>query len=144
METITDLSRNEVSQIHERLIQPRGDTGAFTDLPGWLFKAQVLYFAPPTRSDSRRETLSHRLHLASHTARFAGATVVDDIEDKRITHVIVDGDNTARSGKTDLSAIRSRLAKRAGAGRKIPHIVTVGWIEESWKEKTLIDEESKS
>ncbi|KAL1955197.1 hypothetical protein VTO42DRAFT_8909 [Malbranchea cinnamomea] len=140
METIPSLSHAKVSRIYERLSAENDkETGLFTDLPGWFFRGQVLYFVQPTQSDT-----SPRLHRASLTARFAGATIVGDIEDKRITHVVVDeeGNKTkSRGHHMDISAVRSEIAKRSGAGKKIPHIVTVRWIEDSWREKTLIDED---
>jgi DNA ligase 4 len=44
---------------------------------------------------------------------------------------------------TELSTLRSTLSAQLGQ-QKMPHLVTVEWIEESWKERTLLDEESRS
>lgn len=136
MDTITDLSPSQITQIHERWAAKRdGSPTILSDLPGWLFKGQVLYFAKPSSSDSRP---SPRLQRASTTARFAGATVVQDLDDKTVTHVVVEYDVG-----TDIPALRAQIAKRVGGGKKVPHMVSVRWIEESWAEKTLVDEERK-
>ena len=36
-----------------------------------------------------------------------------------------------------------RKSLAAGSQKKIPHIVSLEWVEESWKHGTLLDEESK-
>ena len=137
MDTITDLPPSQISQIHERWTgKNASEPSILSDLPGWLFKGQVLYFARPASSDSPLSPPSYR---ASTTARFAGATVVEDLDDKRVTHIVVED-----GSGTDIAALRARIARCVGDGRKIPHIVSVRWIEESWREKTLVDEERKS
>lgn len=147
MDTITDLPRGQISQIRARWSEKSDqDAGVPADLPGWLFSGQVLYFAKPVESESEEEKeVPPRLRCASATARFAGATVVDDLEDARVTHVVVDdkSGSNGSSSRTDIQALRAKIATRSGAGKKIPHVVSVQWIEESWVEKTLVDEERK-
>ena len=63
------------------------------------------------------------------------------MEDKRITHIVVDSGEENDRSSTDLYALRTSLSNRVGANKKIPHIVTAEWVERSWKEKTLLDEE---
>ncbi|WEW60983.1 DNA ligase (ATP) [Emydomyces testavorans] len=132
---ISDLSASRISKIESQLKSRYEQEGKFDGLPGWLLKHEVLYF-PRSRS-SPDSPLPFPLHLASNLARFAGASLADKLEDKRITHIVVDRD----SESTSISELRSKLSKRVGAGQKIPHIVTVDWVKESWKEKTLLDEE---
>ncbi|PGH19466.1 DNA ligase 4 [Polytolypa hystricis UAMH7299] len=138
MPLVDNLTESRVSQIEEQLNNRHDDTAVLRNSPGWLFKGEVLYLAsPPPPDSSQTNILPQRLQLASNIARFAGGKVVQNIEDKRITHVVVDESDK----NTDISSIRKTLSTRVGGNRKIPHIVTVGWIEDSWKEKTLLDEE---
>ena len=148
MASVTNLSSSKISRIYERWEEDNHGTDSVANFPGWLFKGQVLYFAQPTAATTDPETVSPRLQRASNTARFAGAAVANSIEDKQVTHVVVDTkENVSRNKQTNdsinISAIRSTIAKRAGQNRKVPHIVTVNWVEDSWKERTLIDEGSK-
>lgn len=111
--------------------------------PGWLFKGQTLYFAQNSTSDDSSEPQDQnhdhqRLNLASVLARFASAQVVTDLEAKNLTHVIV-----CDSSSEEISSLRKSLSKRVGSKNKIPHIVSVEWIEQSWAEKTLLDEERR-
>src|SRR5205809_1163554 len=131
MSAPSDLRPSRLSEVEDQL------SGSSIS-PGWLFKGQVLHF-PPQNSESG--SLPLRLRLASNIARFAGGLVVGDMEDKRITHIVVDsGDENGRSS-TDLYSLRTSLSNRVGANKKIPRIVTAEWVDRSWKEKTLLDEE---
>ncbi|EFW19386.1 DNA ligase (ATP) [Coccidioides posadasii str. Silveira] len=130
MPLIPNLPPPHISKT-ETQIQEREST--FQELRGWLFKNQVLHFVKP-RSDSM---LSLPLRLASNLARFAGASVANELEDKSITHVVIDTD----SQPADVSALRSAISKRVAAGRRIPHLVTIAWIQDSWKAESLLDEE---
>ncbi|EDN06024.1 hypothetical protein I7I51_06408 [Histoplasma capsulatum] len=121
--------------------------------PGWLFKGLVIYFAmPPSLSNEGNGKIPHvlpqRLYLASNLVKFAGGEVITDddgdMKDARITHVVVDsnppGDKAAMAA-ADVAGIRRAISSRAGVGKRIPHIVGVEWVEESWGERTLVDEE---
>jgi DNA ligase-4 len=71
-----------------------------------------------------------------HYIRFGGGEVVEDMEDKNITQIIV----VAADGKAqrDLAAeVRYRVSSR----RHVPRIVTGKWVEDCWKESTLVNEE---
>ncbi|EER38909.1 DNA ligase [Histoplasma capsulatum H143] len=120
---------------------------------GWLFKGLVIYFAtPPSMSNEGNGKIPHvlpqRLYLASNLVKFAGGEVITDndgdMKDARITHVVVDsnppGDKAAMAA-ADVAGIRRAISSRAGVGKRIPHIVGVEWVEESWGERTLVDEE---
>lgn len=121
---------NTINKITER-VQERASTGY--EIPiGWLYKGLIFYFNRPQTEETKETDQAHNL------ARFAGAEIVSDTGDRAITHVIMDPDTPA----AEISAFRGSLAAR-GAGRKVPHIVTSKWIEESWVAKTLLDEESE-
>ena len=87
---------------------------------------------------------------------FGGADIVDKLEidsskgKGRVhqskanfpTHIIV---ASSESSKDEIAGIRKTVAQQqmSDRGLKVPHIVSIEWIEQSWKEKTLLDEESK-
>jgi DNA ligase 4 len=110
---------------------------------GWMFMHAKLFFDPPLSShnhvrhrhdhDDANKDEEEEAHqkLASLTARFAGATVADFVDDDSITHVVV-------HRRSDARAIRERLAQHR---EKIPRVVGREWIEESWREGTRLDEE---
>lgn len=127
-----------MTKITER-IQERASSGYETPI-GWLFRGLTLYFNRPQPEETKGADQAHnpRTVAAAHIARFAGAEIVSDTTDRAITHVIMKPDTPA----TEISEFRGSLAAR-GAGRKVPHIVTSKWIEESWDAKTLLDEESE-
>ncbi|KAL4919726.1 hypothetical protein BDW62DRAFT_32808 [Aspergillus aurantiobrunneus] len=119
-------------------IQEKVDAG-WTMPSGWVFKGLTLYFPEEGENvleqESPQPKQSHRIHLARNTARFAGASVTSSLRDPSITHVVV-GPETPTS---EISVLRERLSTR----KKLPHIVKVDWVEESWKERTNLDEERK-
>ncbi|EFR03192.1 DNA ligase 4 [Nannizzia gypsea CBS 118893] len=140
-----DISEEDRLDIMSDLSLDRDQGSADNFVAGWLFKDLTMFFVPcnqPPSAPGRPciERLSIRQQLARNTVIFTGATVVDDQTNNRITHVIVDPseDRDPETGKAkSYSALRSGFASR----RPIPHFVTVQWIEECWKEKTLVDEE---
>ncbi|KAK4044676.1 ATP dependent DNA ligase domain-containing protein [Parachaetomium inaequale] len=71
--------------------------------------------------------------------RFGNGEVVDDIEDKGITHVVVVGgkDDTAASEQVVAADVRYKVSSR----RAVPRIVSARWVEDCWREDTLVDEE---
>ena len=146
MPSISDVKFSQTPDVEDQLNTNAEQHNGTSSGLGWLFKGQVLYFADHAVSnDSSTDENARsnpqqqqRLNLASNLARFASARVVKDVENKTVTHVIVCADST-----TDISALRKSLSKRVGTKTKIPHIVTVEWVEQSWVEKTLLDEERK-
>ncbi|KAL8944732.1 MAG: hypothetical protein Q9216_000301 [Gyalolechia sp. 2 TL-2023] len=114
----------------------------FGNLLGWLFEGLVSFLDSGQESfDSiqRGDQMSQMLGTsepemveAYRLARFAGARVVDRIEDDGITHVIIGRDSSR------LASIRQTLSLTT---KPLPRIVTTAWIRDSWKEKTLLDEE---
>lgn len=111
-------------------IQSQGE-----DLPGWIFSHTKIYFDQSTDTRANGDGTDSRgpassLTTAATIAAFAGAVVVVDINSKSITHIIVDG-------ASNVKRLREEISKRS----KIPRLVTAGWVEESWKERTMLDEE---
>lgn len=135
----TDVSPSRLTQIEDQLTTRSNQENTFNNLPGWLFKGLALYFAPYSAPSSSETGSDQNSTLARNTARFAGASVAEDVEDSRITHVIVD---SAKTNKDDISELRSKISKRVGQKGKVPHVVDIKWVEDSWREKTLLDEES--
>lgn len=143
------MDQSQISQITERLFvraQQEGHDGGQGISPGWLFQGLTIYFHHDPSSSAAGN--SHRLRLASNLARFGGASIASAYntpnrnknKDKGVTHIIID----PSSSTEQLSTLRKTLSSHAASGMRIPHLVTVEWIEESWKARTLLDEESMS
>lgn len=113
----------------EDRIQERVDSG-YTVPCGWLFRKLKFFFHQTLPIDIS-------LDLARNTSRFAGADILDDPESPIITHIIVNPDTLSSH---DLISLRRSLSTRAG---KMPHLVNLEWVKDSWSNKTLLDEESK-
>ncbi|OQD81483.1 hypothetical protein PENANT_c027G05932 [Penicillium antarcticum] len=131
------LDQTTIQRI-ESQIQDKINAG-YTAPRGWLFRDLNLFFYTQPNEDSgekekRKEDL--RICLAQNTARFAGAGSAASLKDSGISHVVVD---TKSSLSVDVSSIRKSLAE--SLGKKLPHVVSVEWVEECWKNGTLLDEE---
>ncbi|KAL4931510.1 DNA ligase (ATP) DNL4 [Aspergillus undulatus] len=127
-------SSQAIDKLTERIQEKVG--AGWTLPPGWLFKGLTLHIPEPEQDSISEETEStkpFRTHLARNTARFAGAEVTSSLKNQSITHVVVGPETSA----SEVSKLRHSLSTR----KKIPHIVKVDWVEESWKEKTILDEE---
>lgn len=132
----------------ETRIQEKIDSG-YTAPCGWLFRGFVFFFSQQdqpkdegwdTEDSQHPKTADNiRLSLARNTARFAGATNASSLESTGITHVIID---PATFSSEEIASLRKSLASKWGG--KIAHLVTLDWVEECWKNGTLLDEESKS
>ncbi|KAL2156306.1 hypothetical protein VTH82DRAFT_1051 [Thermothelomyces myriococcoides] len=73
--------------------------------------------------------------------RFGNGDVVSDIEDKSITHVVVvgeKGDTSAASERVVAADVRYKVSSR----KAVPRIVSAKWVEDCWREGTLVDEEA--
>ena len=119
-------------QEFESCIQEKVDSGSDV-LPGWLFRGLTILF-------DHGQIPGCRIKLACNIARFAGARIFTSCKESPppspITHVVVDPAMSAE----ELSTVRGSWSAHSTIG-KIPHLVTVEWVEESWKERTLLDEE---
>ncbi|KAI2728363.1 hypothetical protein CBS147354_2283 [Penicillium roqueforti] len=124
----------------EALIQEKVNAG-YTVPCGWLFRGLKFHFY--SSEDEQDESASgelrkehQRLQFAHNTARFAGAENSSLLKSSGTTHVIVDPGTLSSA---DISSLRKSLAEKPGA--KMPHLVSVDWVEECWKNGTLLDEE---
>lgn len=144
-ETSKPLDPHSIQKI-ETHIQDKINSG-YTAPRGWLFRGLTFFFPSSHQANgdansgsdsSSSATKDIRLTLARNTAQFAGASVVTSLNTPGVTHVIV---NREKSSSAEISSLRKSVA--AGSRKKIPHIVSLDWVEESWKHGTLLDEESK-
>ena len=67
--------------------------------------------------------------------RYSGGVCLD-ILDSELTHVVIVGDDAMEIGEA-AAKLRQELSSRP----KQPRVVSGKWVEECWKEKTLVDEE---
>ncbi|QBZ59634.1 hypothetical protein PoMZ_04596 [Pyricularia oryzae] len=84
-------------------------------------------------------TPKHYLDILRNYIRFGGGTVVDNLQSQGLTHVVVAGDSNEGAAARELAA---ELRHRISLLRRPPRLVTRQWVDESWKEKTLLDEEA--
>lgn len=148
------INTEATSQLSARLFaQTQEEPGAGAALPGWIFKGLTLYFhSPESPSQSPDSDISQRLRLARSLAEFGSADISETLETGQskkkavntgITHVVVPSPLSSKEGEEELGSLRKALSKLvSSSGYKIPHIVSVEWVEQSWKERTLLDEES--
>ena len=81
------------------------------------------------------------LLFAKQKITFGGGKVVENLADTRADHALPEHQTHIIVGK-DTSSERLKEVRGLIAGRrKLPRIVTTEWVEESWKEGTLLDEE---
>jgi DNA ligase-4 len=74
----------------------------FSDYPGWMFRRAVIYF---DNQPQHGDNLDLEVHLLIQIVEFAGGRIVDDVEDRDVTHILVGED---RSRLKELRAIISR------------------------------------
>lgn len=115
----------------ERLIDNLAQTAGDDDLlAGWMFKGKLVYIDGLQHSSTEDESVP-RLKSASRIIRFGGGQVVDNLEATNTTHILADADlERLRAVKESISQFR-----------KLPRVVSPDWVLDSWKEKTLLDEE---
>jgi DNA ligase-4 len=133
------LDQTTIQRI-ESQVQDKVNAG-YTALRGWLFRDLTLFFytqPDEVKHDEQTRKEDLRLRLAQNTARFAGAQSATSLQELGLTHVVI---NTKSSLSADLPSLRQSLAENME--KRLPHIVSVEWVEESWKNGTLLDEESK-
>lgn len=137
------IDTTEAVEALDSYIQGRVNSGH--ELPiGCLFNGLKIYFyhqnsdstdeTEPSKTSATEMEQKYRLFLARNTASFGGASVVSTLDDPAITHVVVDPNCPSE----ELSSIRESFASNR---EKLPHLVTVDWIEECWSQRTVLDEE---
>ncbi|KAJ6261845.1 hypothetical protein Dda_2644 [Drechslerella dactyloides] len=120
---------------------------------GWMFQHVVAYLDTPENAaknniltsventpDAASQSRSQKdpkgglnLLLCRNLLEFGNGRVVDDFEDGEVTHIIVAYEDRNRVG-----AIRNLLRMRD----KIPRVTLTDWVEESWRDETLLGAEN--
>jgi DNA ligase-4 len=108
----------------------------FGETRGSLFRSIVVYIdqgrdVEIVKGDTELKRDPVDVQFIKQNLAFGGAKMVNDLADKTITHIIIGED------RSKLSEIRQKIAKK----QKIPRMVTMGWVLQSWQEKTILDEE---
>ena len=100
------------------------------ETPGSMYRRIVLYFV----SEKQQNEVSRvDLTIAKNQFMFAGGRIAENLDDEDITHfVLVDDSPKLR---------QSLRAHNAKLKRRLPKIVGLKWLQDSWHEKTLLDEE---
>jgi DNA ligase-4 len=93
------------------------------EMPANMFHRVTAYFDSP-EADVEME-------CAESILRFANGKLAESISSDEVTHVVLGKD------RSRLDEIRHFISKR----RVVPRVVTLDWITESWKEKTVMDAE---
>ena len=91
---------------------------ALDGMPGWMFHGLTAYFDSVPAAVVR-------------LFEFAGGRIIGDISASEVTHVVVP------TNSVDISYVHRANAAREKAVR----VVTDAWVVDSWREKTLLDEE---
>jgi DNA ligase-4 len=99
-------------------------------LRGFMFQRCKVYFHCPVEDDQLNV-----LKLA-HYVKYAGGSCVEDLDDASLTHIVVVGEDP-----TETSEAAEKIRKKLSSRRKMPRVVSGKWIADSWREKTLLDEE---
>lgn len=88
------------------------DRDALGHLPGWMMEGLIIYIDKVDKEQRRSapeenavQALLQRLMQASNIARFAGAELVDNLENEKTTHIIVD------TGRERGTAIRRQISR---------------------------------
>ncbi|KAI3320350.1 DNA ligase I [Xylariaceae sp. AK1471] len=115
----------------ESFLQQLGEHGHDIGLMrSYLFKGMVVYLAgadtaPPIRTCRVRNRI-----------RFGDGILVDGLDDKAITHIIVLSRDEA--GERQIAAaVRSTISSR----HPVPRIVSEQWVADCWENRTVVDEE---
>ena len=134
LQEVPEMPEQEQAALRELVIRSMSNVSS----SGWLFRGLRMYFdlGDVEMIDGDSESVSlvdgakASLRMAQIHAQYAGATISSSLDDAELTHIVVSED-------TDVAAMRRAISGR----KKLPRMVTRGWIEESWDEKTMLDED---
>ncbi|KAI1338178.1 DNA ligase [Xylariaceae sp. FL0016] len=100
------------------------------DLRGHLFRGLTIHLALTNHAAPLR------LQKMRYWIKFGGGILLDDLGDDALTHIVVISDD--QNGETGRAAqVRSVICAR----RLVPKVVSQAWIENCWKNRTLLDED---
>lgn len=100
-------------------------------LRGFMFRRCVVHVRVVGGVDS------NLVNKLVHYVKYAGGKVEERLGDK-VTHVILVGEDAMEIGAV-ADEVRNKICSREK--KKMPRVVGEKWILESWKEKTVLDEE---
>lgn len=139
MKKVDTMGSQGVQGVAEHVLN-NSDDGAREEVKGAMFRGIKIHFVSPSSSTSSPGTdgvaAQLEFQLARNIARFAGAVLAEEVdEEEGVTHVVVGADE-------DITAVRKGVGERSGGGKeKVPWVVRPGWVNESWKEGTVLEEE---
>ena len=130
MGNVKSSTRSDIAKLWDASIRPSG----------WMFTDRTIFFDPLIDQSHHEagscEPLDPVLHdiycrnrAALCTVKFGGGTMVNDLNDD-VTHIVV-------HERSDVGQLRRSVSQR----QHLPRIVTRQWVEASWTERTLLDEE---
>ncbi|KAI0105581.1 ATP-dependent DNA ligase [Hypoxylon sp. NC0597] len=100
------------------------------NLRSYVFRGARVYFAT-TEGVSPISCLKLK-----NWVKYGGGTVVDDLDDRSITQVVIISDS--ETGEMERAAeVRSIISSRS----RVPRVVSRQWVEDCWKNRTTVDEE---
>ncbi|WDK15207.1 DNA ligase I [Colletotrichum graminicola] len=124
-----DTEPFDKGQFVNQLLERGHDMG---QLRGFLFHRCIVYLHD---ADSEGEGDDTKMLKFRNYLTFGGARLVSDADDEAATHIVLIG--TGDRLKEAAKGLRRQVSNR----RRIPYIVTGAWVEDCWREKTLLDEE---
>lgn len=131
-EIIRDMPKLEDQESFdaEVFIQQLEDHGnRLTDLRGLMFRRCEVYFI--VAEESCRSELDKLVHYV----KYAGGTATKHLS-KTVTHIVLVGDDAMEIGE-----VADSTRKQLSSWSRIPRLVMGKWVDECWKERTLLDEE---
>ncbi|KAH7144494.1 hypothetical protein B0J13DRAFT_443852 [Dactylonectria estremocensis] len=126
MPKIEDSEPFDKTQFLEQLEEHGKD---LSHLRSFVFRRCVVLLQQVNDDDNRVSKLKHYV-------RYGGGVITDDTNDARMTHVVIEGEDAMQVGETG-DMVRKELSSR----RTQPRIVSGKWIDDCWREQTLLDEE---
>ncbi|KAI1489106.1 DNA ligase [Biscogniauxia mediterranea] len=105
------------------------------NLVGHLFRGAAVHFA--TENDSNNDERTLKMLRMKNRVRFGGGRVVEDLEDRSITQVVVLGGGNEGEEMRIAARVRAVISRRT----PVPFVVTGDWVEDCWGNRTRVDEE---
>jgi DNA ligase-4 len=138
-----DVSVEDLKKVIDEMMHPKNyafDSNEFLteleehgkglgEVPGSMFRRCVVRFV----SHEEEPGPNVDLLIAKSQFQFAGGRIVEDDEDLDVTHYVVVGENL-----DVVSSLRKEISRRKG---RVPRIVALKWLLDSWDEKTVLAEE---
>lgn len=123
---------SKASNLKLRLME---DDNGLKILPGWMFDGLSIYLDSDTAGDRGTQTMREtnddgRIEKANRLARFAGAQLTKSLQ-PGVTHIVT------RNDRNRLETFRHHVSNF----ERLPRLVTVEWVEQSWTAQTRLDEE---